>query len=285
MNRCDECAGKLSWVGLWDSLLLAVFKGAVGLVTRSRALTMSAIYSFHDVVSGAAIIVGMAIAVSQKDEEHPYGHGKMEYIVSLFTSLVILTATLFLLADSVKVMLSQGHPVPHWAAFGAALVSLIANETIYRYNICAYRKLNSPAMLAHAKHHRADAVSSAAVLAAVAGAKMGYHFLDALVAIFEAAHLIILSSEIMYESGVELLDRSLDQESVSSIREVVRGIIGHDAVRSVKSRRMGRYLRIDLHVGLPGYMNIHEADKVSGRLRDAVKRKVKYVGDINIIFE
>lgn len=265
--------------------MLAVFKGAVGFITRSRALTMSAVYSFHDVISGAAIIVGVEIAVSPEDEDHPYGHGKMEYVISLFTSLVILAATLFLLGESIEVMLSHGHAKPHWAAFGAALVSVIANETIYRYNICAYRKLNSPAMLTHAKHHRADAVSSAAVLVAVLGAKMGYHFLDALVAIFEATHLIILSSEIMYQSGVELLDRSLDSKTISSIRDIVRGVIGFDAVRSVKSRRMGRHLRIDLHVGLPGHLNIYEADKVSERLRDAVKRKVNYVGDINIIFE
>lgn len=283
-DKCSKCANKLSWIGLWDSFLLTIFKGVIGLVTRSHALVASAIYSFHDVISSLAIIIGVKVATAPKDEEHPYGHGKVEYIISLLTSLIIMGGTIFLLVDAVRVILSGEHSPPHWAALGAALISLVANETIYRYNICAYRHLNSPAMLTHAKHHRADAISSGAVFVAILGAQMGYSFLDPLVAVFEAGHLIILSMEILYHGSTGLMDRSVDQGIISSIRQLAGQIQGVEEVRMVKTRQVGRAVWVDLYVRLPISQTMAEAQLVAERIQQTIHKRIKYLGNVNIIY-
>ncbi len=284
-QKCIRCAAKLSWIGLWDSVLLALFKGIIGILTGSRALTASALYSLHDVISGAAVIIGLKIATRPADEEHPYGYGNAEYIVCVFTSILILGATVFLLGDCIRIIFMGEHAPPHWAALGAAILSVFANEVIYRYNICAYKHMNSPALLAHAKHHRADVISSLAVVVAVVGGALGWHFLDVLVAVFEAGHLIFLSVEIFYQGGSGLIDRAIEESGVSLIRQALHDVPDVKKVRDIKTRQIGRRVWVDLYISLPLNKTIAEVNTISGQIRQSIANRVEHLGNINIVCE
>ena len=284
-QKCVRCASQLSWIGLLDSVFLAFFKGIVGIFTGSRALTASALYSLHDVISGVAVIIGLKIATRPADEEHPFGHGNAEYIVCVFTSILILGATVFLLADCVRVIFMGEHAPPHWAALAAAVISVFANEVIYRYNICAYRHMNSPALLAHAKHHRADVISSLAVVVAIIAGAMGYRFLDALVAVFEAGHLLFLSAELLYQGGSGLIDRAIEEGDISSIRQVLSDVPDVKKVRDIKTRQIGRKVWVDLYVSLPGDKTITEVKAISSQIRQSIAGRLEHTGNVNVICE
>ncbi len=282
-EECTRCITKVSWIGLWDSLFLALFKGIIGILTRSRALTASALYSFHDVISGVAVIIGLKVATRPLDEEHPYGYGNAEYIVCVFTSIIILGATVFLMADCIRILFRGEHAPPYWAVLGTAVVSVFINEIIYRYNVCAVKHTNSPAIEAHGKHHRADAISSVAVVAAIIGAKIGYHFLDALVAVFEAGHLILVGTEILHEGGSGLIDRAIRERDVSLIRQTLFDVPDVKEIRDIKTRQVGTTVWIDLYVALPEEKTIAEVDVISGRIRQGIERKINYLGNVNVI--
>jgi len=284
-QKCIRCAAKVSRISLWDSVFLALFKGAVGISTGSRALTASALYSLHDVISGAAVIIGLRISTRPADEEHPYGYGNAEYIVCVFTSILILGATVFLLGDCIRIIFRGEHAPPHWAALGVAVISVFANEIIYRYNICAYRHMNSPALLAHAKHHRADVISSLAVVVAIAGSAMGYLFLDALVAVFEAGHLIFLSVEIFYQGGSGLIDCAIRDSDVSSIRQALSDMSDVKEIRDIKTRQIGRRVWVDLYVSLPPDKTIAEVNAISGQIRRNIENRIEYLGNVNVFCE
>ena len=275
----------MSWIGLWDSAFLAFFKGVVGILTGSRALTASALYSLHDVISGVAVIIGLKIATRPADEEHPFGHGNAEYIVCVFTSIIILGATVFLLGDCIRIIFMGEHTPPHWAALAAAVISVFANEVIYRYNICAYRHMNSPALLAHAKHHRADVISSLAVVVAIVGGVIGYRFLDAFVAVFEAGHLIFLSVEIFYQGGSGLIDRAIEESDVSLIRQVLSDMPDVKEVRDIKTRQIGRRIWADLYISLPLDKTIAEVKAISSQIRQSIEDRIDHTGNVNIICE
>ncbi len=283
-QKCVRCATKISWIGLWDSLFLALFKGVIGTFTRSRALVASALYSVHDVISGAAVIIGLKVASRPVDKEHPYGYGNAEYIVSVFTSILILGSTIFIMGDSIKVIFKGEHVPPHWAALGAAIISVFANEVIYRYNICAFKHLNSPAILTHAKHHRADAISSLAVVVAIVGSKMGFYFLDPLVAIFEAGHLIILSGEILYHGGAGLMDRAVEENDIYLVKKILSGIPDVKEIRDIKTRQIGRNVWVDLYIRLPVDKTITEAHGISDRIQQNLKNNISHLGNINTIY-
>lgn len=283
LEKCTRCLVKVSWVSVLDSVFLALFKGAVGLATGSRALTASALYSVHDVVSSVAVLVGLKISKDPPDKNHPYGHGNIEYIVAAFMSIMILVATIFLVADVVRIIFSGRHANPHWAALGAALISVVANEILYRFNMCAHKHVNSPVVYAHGKHHRADAISSVAVAIAIAGSMMGFRSLDALVALFETGHLIVVSAEILYHGGSGLIDRAVKEEDRALIKAVVGGMPEIEEVKNIKTRQIGRSVWVDLYISLSVDTTIAEVNTISDSIRAEIGSKVKHIGNVNVI--
>ncbi len=283
LQKCQKCVRTISWIGLAGSAFLAVFKGVIGILTGSRALTASALYSLNDVISGIAVIIGLKVSTIPADKKHPYGHGNAEYIVAVFTSILILGATVFLLGDSFRIIFHGEHSPPSGVALVAALVSAVANEVIYRYNICGVKHINSPALSAHAKHHRADAISSLAVALAIAGSAMGFLFLDALVAVFEAGHLLLVSAEILHKGGSGLMDCSIDESNVSSIRKILSDMPDVKEVKDIKTRQIGRNAWIDLYISLPGNKTIKEIGTISDEIRERIAGKVEYLGNVNVV--
>jgi len=284
-DKCVKCAERLSWIGIWDSAFLALFKGVIGILTGSRALTASALYSLHDVISGVAVLIGLKISTRPADKEHPYGYGNAEFIVCVFTSILILGATVFLLGDCIRIIFMGEHAPPHWVALVAAIISVAANEIIYRFNICAYKHMNSPAILAHAKHHRADVIASLAVVVAIIGGALGYHSLDALVAIFEAGHLLYLSIELLHQGGSGLIDRSIEENDVSLIRQLLSDMAEVKEIKDIKTRQIGRNVWVDLYVSLPTDKTIAEVNTISAQIRHGLTERLEHLGNVNVICE
>ena len=284
-DKCIKCATRLSWFSIADSAFLAFFKGFVGMLTGSRALTASALYSLHDVISGVAVLIGLKVATKPADEKHPFGYGNAEYIVCVFMSTLILGATVFLLGDCIRIIFMGEHARAHWAALAAAVISVIVNEVIYRFNICAHKHINSPAILAHAKHHRADVIASIAVVVAIVASALGYRFLDAVVAIFEAGHLLYLSIELLYHGGSGLIDRAIEESDVSLIRQALSNMPDVRKIRDIKTRQIGRSVWIDLYVSLPADKTIAQVNEISGRIRQCIDNKVEHLGNVNVICE
>jgi len=282
--KCIECATTVTWVSLVDSAILALFKGVVGLLTGSRALTASALYSVHDVISGVVVLIGLKVGTKPADDDHPYGHGNVEYLVSAFTSILILAAAIYLLSDSCVAFFKGEDSVPHWAALVAAVISVFANEITYQFEMCAYRHTNSPALFSHAKHHRADVISSLMVAFAIAGGMLGYRFLDAIVAIFEAGHLIVVSAELLYHGGSGLVDRAIGTSGLALIRQSLSSLPEVKDVKDIKTRQIGRSVWIDLYVSLPDDRTVAEAGAISDKIRLEIKNNLQHVGNINVMY-
>jgi len=284
-EKCIRCISRITWISLCNSILLALFKGVVGILTHSRALTASSLYSLNDVISAIAVIIGLRVAKRPADRDYPYGYGNAEFIVGVFTSILILAVTVFLMGDCIRIIFRDEHPRPHWAALGAAMLSVFANEVIYRYNICAVRQVNSPALSAHAKHYRADTISSLAVAAAIIGSMMGYRFLDAFVAVFEAGHLIFVSTELLYQCGSGLIDRAIEDDDITSIRRILSDMPEVNEVRDIKTRQIGSRVWIDLYVSLPSEKTIDQVNEICRQIRGSINKKIEYLEKVNIICE
>jgi divalent metal cation (Fe/Co/Zn/Cd) transporter len=140
-------------------------------------------------------------------------------------------------------------------------------------------------MHTHAAHHRADAISSMAAVVAILGTKMGWYFLDALVAVFEACHLLFLSGEILTHSVPMLLDHALDEDTKTSISEIVTKVAGQETAGQINARYIGRFVNVDLHLKLPETLRMDEVEKVAERIRFALKGRVRHLGNVNVIYE
>ena len=164
---------RVTFVGMALNILLALAKGAGGLVFKSHALVADAIHSFSDLVTDFAVIFGVRYWSAPPDEEHPYGHGKIETMVTAFIGLALAALAFELVHDAVSSIASGGSKdVPGLFAFVIAVLSVIVKEALFRWTRAEARRLNSPGLEANAWHHRSDAASSIPAAVAIALARL-----------------------------------------------------------------------------------------------------------------
>ena len=162
--NCVKCSSGIGWLGLVTNTVLMIMKGFVGLVAGSQALVADAMYSAKDVITSLVVIIGMAVSDKPLDRDHPFGHGKIEFVLSLFVSVVFLGVTVWVLVHAVATLLDFSvHRMPHLIALWGALVSVGVNVFMYYYSRCVAIETNSPMVRTLAHHHHADATSSVAV--------------------------------------------------------------------------------------------------------------------------
>ncbi|WP_279401294.1 cation diffusion facilitator family transporter [Piscibacillus salipiscarius] len=165
-----------SILGIIANLLLAIIKGVAGVLTNSKALIADAFHSASDVVSSFAVLIGIRAARKPPDPEHPYGHGKAENIATLIVSILLIIVGFEILLDSVQSIWDRTTQQTSIYALYVVIFSIIAKEALFQYKYRLGNKINSPAIIADAWHHRSDALSSVIALAGIGLSILGREY-------------------------------------------------------------------------------------------------------------
>ena len=181
-KRIVQVAG----VGLAANVALSALKIGVGAACASQTLVADGVHSFSDAATDIAVMVGSRFWSAPSDEEHPYGHRRIETIVTLFLGVALLMVGFEIVVHSVSLYLKgEFPPPPGAAAVVVALVSIGIKERLYRWTNAEGKRLQSPALVANAWHHRSDALSTLPALAALVAANVrpDWNFVDMLGAV------------------------------------------------------------------------------------------------------
>jgi cation diffusion facilitator family transporter len=281
-NKCDRCAKTTVWICLFECLFIALFKVVIGLTGGSKAMLGSALYSLTDVVSAFLLIVSLRVSSRPPDAEHPYGYGKIEHVVSLLISLLVLLGTVAVLLVSTFSLFRMDLQPLHWIGLWASLACLCLSQIVYRLVICAGKQSNSPAMITHAKHVRLDSISTIAVIVAILAAEVGFRQLDSIIAILEAVHILFECSKMMHRSINRLMDASIDKEYVGRIHTIVSQDPNVRAVTDIKGKHSGRGISLDIEILLDGRQKIGDCNETVRALKKAVRRDVSGVESVHI---
>ena len=166
-------AGRVIKIGFWVNAGLMIMKLLAGYFGRSEAVFADGMESAADFIALGSSMIALRIGSRPFDETHPYGHGKAESISAIIVSLIIFSTGGWILVRSVHAVIDGVYEVPAAMAVAAAFLTIITKEALYRYSITAGKKLGSPAILAIAKDHRKDAITSVSTLVGVTGAFFG----------------------------------------------------------------------------------------------------------------
>mgnify|MGYP001814710859 FL=1 len=215
----ERIVRKVTWVGLWVNLFLAAIKFTAGLYGRSQALVADAIHSLTDLTTDIAVIAGSHYWSRPPDENHPYGHRRLETLVTVFIGLVLIAAGIGIGWKAISALQEKQTAAPGWIAVFAALLSIVCKESIYRWTAATGRRVKSPALAANAWHHRTDALSSLPVLIAVAGARVfpSWSFLDRVGAVIVSIFILHASIKIIWPGISELIDVGAPTDTLSLI--------------------------------------------------------------------
>jgi len=285
---CYRCSRKAGWFAVAINLLLTIFKAFVGFISGSKAVLGDSLYSFKDFITSLVVVVGIRVSGKPADENHPYGHGKVEFVAILLISILMLIATVFLFIHSIKdvwVSFHGGITPPHFIAFWAAIISMIANYKLSSYLKCVGDKLKSPAIQANAHHNHSDALSSAFVAAAILGTKFGFYFLDPLVAVIETIDLMRLSYGMLNDSMKGILDASVHGKNITEIEDIARLVPGVRRVSKVTARQLGQSVWIDIVIKVDHDKTHEEGYAIGSRVKDTLSKRIGYVAGINLSIE
>jgi cation diffusion facilitator family transporter len=272
----------VSWTGIWVNLFLTIFKIFAGIWGRSQAMLSDGFHSLSDIFASLLTLTSVKISQKPVDKEHPYGHGKAESIAALCISLILFGMAIVLSYRALSAIFLKVVTVPGLLPLWAALISILVKELMFRHAHHIGKKFDNLAVLAMAHDHRADAVSSVAALAGIAGARLGYAFLDPLAGFLVALFILKMGIDIFRPSLGELMDTSLPEDFIDEIKKVTLSIKEIREIDDVKTRRIGWRNSIDLSVKIDADLSIEEGHQISDKIEKLLLRKLKNIGNIMI---
>ncbi|MGD9410238.1 MAG: cation diffusion facilitator family transporter [Desulfobacterales bacterium] len=272
----ERVVRKVTWVGLVVNLFLAAIKFIAGIYGRSQALVADAIHSLTDLTTDIAVIAGSHYWSRPPDENHPYGHRRLETLVTVFIGVVLIAAGIGIGWKAISALQEKHAAPPEWIAVFAALLSIGCKESIYRWTAITGRRVKSAALAANAWHHRTDAISSIPVLIAVAGAKIApaWSFLDKVGAVIVSIFILHASIKVIWPAISELIDVGAPTEICRKIENIALKNEGVLQVHDIRTRYISSSIQVDLHIVVEGLITVREghdiADDVKARLIDSI---------------
>jgi cation diffusion facilitator family transporter len=278
---------RITFVGLGINLLLSGMKGAVGALSHSQALVADAVHSLSDCVTDLAVLVGANYWSAPADEEHPYGHARIETLISFFIGVALALTAIGIGWNSIHDIGSTQSAPPGWIAFTVAILSLVTKEILYRVTARLAKKIRSSALMANAWHHRSDAMSSIPVAIAVllAHYSSAFAFADKVAAVLVCAMLLKVAWSIAWPCLKELMESSADQDVCAALTATAYSVDGVQEIHKLRTRRIGNGLMVDLHVLVDPEMSVREGHDIAKEVRAELLRSDMDVVDTLVHLE
>jgi cation diffusion facilitator family transporter len=264
--------------GLGVNVVLTAGKYAAGILGRSDAMIADATHSLSDLLTDFAVLLGLRYTGKPADEDHAYGHGRVETLVAAFCGLVLLTVGLGIffegIAGILRVMRGEPAPRPGVIALWMALVSILSKEGLYRYTLAQGRRLNSVSLQANAWHHRTDAMSSVGSLLGIGGSLAGggkWTVLDPVAAVVVSVFILHAAVSIFWNSIREVLDTSLAPSQVESIRKTALEFPEIFGIHKIRTRRIGFYAALEAHILLNGDLSLRRTHDIATSLEERLQ--------------
>lgn len=276
-----QASRRVTIIGAVINLLLAIGKTIAGVIGNSQALVADGVHSLSDLATDAMVLVASKHGSKEADEDHPYGHARIETAMTVGLGAVLIAVAVGITLDAIDRLF---HPEellrPGMLALVAALLSVLANEGLFRYTLHVARKVRSNLLKANAWHHRSDALSSVVVIIGVAGTMAGLDYLDAIAAVGVALMVAKIGWDLAWHSLRELVDTGLDPETVEAIREELMEVDGVHSVHELRTRRMGADALVDVHVLVDPRLSVSEGHHISETARSRLVRRFDEVQDV-----
>jgi len=195
---------------------------------------------------------------------------------------VIILAGLWIAYDVSHVIASGHELVPTWLAAGAAVFSILVNEGIFHYTRSVGEKINSPAIVANAWHHRSDAISSVAALIGVLGAHFGYHIMDPLAGGVVALMILKVGYDILADGLRDLMDTGLSEDQTQEIQKIIDDIPEVIKFHDLRTRTLGGEVFMDVHILVDTDLTVTEGHAAAERVRRSLINAFDRVQDVMV---
>jgi cation diffusion facilitator family transporter len=272
VNPEQQQAMRSTWVSVWVNIVLASTQIAVGYFARSQALIADGVHSLSDLLADGVVLFAARHSHADADEDHPYGHARFETAASLAIGMILLATGLGMVwSAGVKLHDGVGMNAVHPVALAIALFTLVAKEALFQYMRRIGERLKSSMLIANAWHARADAASSLVVALGIGANLLGYHSMDSVAAIIVGFMIARAGWGFSVEAFHSLTDHALDPEEIKRIYNTALLVDGVRGIHELRTRRMGDWAVIDLHVEVDSDLTVSEGHYIAEKISEVVR--------------
>ncbi len=284
MKKLWENIGiKTSLITILINLGLFIIKFILGIFGHSKALISDAIHSLSDVFTTIIVIFGFIMASKDADDNHPYGHERMESAFAVVLAFILFLTGLYIGLEGIRALIHSNEIIkPSLIGIGGAIISILVKEIMFQYTIRIAKKLNSQALKSDAWHHRSDALSSIGSFIGIIGAHFGLKILDPLVCLIICVLIIKTAIEIFMSAISGMLDTACNPEVEDAILKAIIRSNKDIQVIDLKTRMFGSKIYVDLIIAMDGNTPLKKVDKVRVKLHNKIEKNFELVKHINI---
>ena len=284
-----EKAQQVTWLGFIVNMVLSFAKILAGFFGKSSAMVADGMHSLSDLITDVIVLVFFRISDAEKDEGHPYGHGKFETFSTFLVALVLFMVGLGIFYEGTNKIISviQGKYLyqPQMIALWAALISIVCKEGLFQYTKKVGKQINSQSVIANAWHHRSDAFSSIGVAIGIGGAIFlgdSWVILDPVAGVIVSFFILKTAIELSLPSIQELMEASLPKETVLEIESLIMQDAEIQSFHKLRTRKIGEVFVIDVHIQLNNTISLVQAHNISGALSHRIREAFGSRTQINI---
>ena len=281
-ENMEKTAMKVSIISIIANVVLAAFKLVAGVFAHSGAMISDAIHSASDVFSTFVVMIGIKIASKEPDEEHPYGHERMECVAAIILATILCITGLGIGKNALSNITGNSGEmaVPGVLALIAAIVSIIVKEAMFWYTRHYAKKIDSGALMADAWHHRSDALSSIGAFIGIIFERMGYVMMDSIACLVICVFIVKAAYDIFKDAIDKMVDKSCSLEVEAEIRTIVMSVDGVKGIDSLSTRLFGNKMYVDIEIRADGEKTFNETHEIAEAVHDSIEaqfEKVKHI--------
>lgn len=276
---------RLSSVGIHGNLLLSAFKLFAGIAGASSAMISDAVHSLSDVLATLISKIGAELSNKAPDEEHPYGHDKIESFATVILGAILIGTGMAIGISAVKKLVSptlDEAGLPTVLPMIAAVVSIVSKEAMYRYTMHYATELNSSVFKADAWHHRSDALSSIGALFGIGAARLGFPAAEPVASLIICVFIVKIGVGILIDALRTLVDSTCGSGFEQQLRECVLSVPGVVGIDLLRTRRFGSSAYADLEISVDRSLSVVEAHDIAEQVHQYAESTFKDLKHIMI---
>ncbi len=274
----DDIRSRYGFLEAWTSIglnfVIFIVKAVFGFLTNSIALIADAFHTLSDVSTSVIVLFGFRISRKPPDEEHPFGHGRMEAISTLIIATLLLVTGIEVGKSAFMRIL---HPRPieaSWVVIGVIFITVLLKEALAQFSKELGKMIHSTTLEADYWHHHTDAIAAILVIIAMILGKFNFPYLDGYAGVLVSFIIIFMGLKIAKQSSDCLLGTSPDPELISKIKEIVQSFNEVLNVYDIVVHQYGRSKIATLHIEISDAYSLQQAHEIVEHIEDAVTRQL-----------
>ena len=252
--------------GIIGNIFLLLIKAMVGFASKSQAMIADSINSAGDIFASLMTFIGNKIASVPGDEDHNFGHGKAEYIFSLFIAISMILVSIKTIIDAIMTLFTGNKIIFSWWLVAVCVITIVIKLTLFFYTRTMYKKYNNILLEASMEDHRNDCIITTFTLISVLLSLKGINWFDSIVGIGISAWICKTGIEIFMESYNVLMDISVDENTKDVILDLVHAYKEVKAINELSSAPVGYQYIIFLTIAVDGNMTTFDSHKLADDL-------------------